>query len=1584
MTLFQSTHSPSPCLLRLPRPVHRCLLSTAAILLAALGNAAGAVTVGTSLPASVVGQPYNFILTATGGTSPYTHVVSSGSLPSGINLSTAGVFSGTPQNAGQFNLAIQSTDALNQTGVTNLSLKVTSGSGLEITSLTLPAGRIGVLYDAVLAAQGGASPYTWDLILNGGSLPPGLTFSSAGRILGTPSSGGVFPLIFRVSDANGNSFQSALTLRVDAAQFMISTNSIAGASTNVPYSQGIAAIGGTPPYTFEFLSGTLAPGLSVSTGGVISGTPTSAGTYNFVIRSTDAAALTAQANFSIVVSGTGPRVVVSSLPTGVLNQIYFGSLLAQGGTAPYSFSILSGALPSGLTLSLAGAITGTPTASGVFPLTIRLGDAVGQSTQADILININSSGFNITSTTPPDGFVNSVYSFILASTGGSNPIGYSVLSGTVPNGVTLNANGTFTGVATTAGTYPFVIRATDAAGATAQAALSIRIQSSTLVISSEGLANGQRGQVYSSTLSASGGASPYSFNLVTGSLPTGLTLAANGNISGTPTASGLYFVSVRVLDANQKSAEVTLPIFISGSGLAVNTLILPAARPNQAYSTMLQATGGTAPYTFQLIIGSLPTGLSLSPAGLLSGNLTQSSNGAFTVRVTDAAGATVNVSYLFNVNSSNISLSSSALAMGQTGRLYSATFASTGGSGNYTYTIDAGALPPGLTLSSSGTLSGTPSAAGTYVFNLKSTDASMASAVFSQVLTISSSQLGFISANLPDIMIGSQYFATYTGVGGTAPYVFSLVSGTLPPGLLLAANGNITGSATASGSYPITVMVRDATGASATTTSTLVVAAGSSLNITTSALASARRGEAYTALIVAAGGRAPYTFQLGTGSSLPAGLTLSPAGMISGTPTVDGITNFVVRTQDANGDLAQKTLTLSVSSGTLNITNDAIPNGRLGNAYNVALQATGGTPVYTFVVSSGTLPPGLSLSGSGVLSGTPTSAGSFPVVIRLGDSNGAEFQKSFTILVGSSALGFANISLPVGYLGQNYRTSLFVAAGVQPYTFSIQTGSLPGGLTLAPDGTISGIPNVSGQSTVTFRVTDASGAIATNTLVLGVVQSVIGFGFTSIPDATVGQGYGFTPTGGSGSGPFNFIVLGGLPPGISVRADGALTGVPTQAGSYNVSIRAQDATGAVVVGSFPFTVLAAGFRISSLSLPAAQMGQPYSQTLTSAGGSGNVSFGLQSGTLPVGIQLSSAGLISGTPTVAGAYGFTIRATDAGNAITTAPFILIVSGPIVNFITNSLASGTVNQPYSQSVVVSGGTGPYSTVVSSGVLPAGLTLSQTGVIAGTPTSAGNFAFTLRATDNLGQTSTADFLIGIGAVGAPVVNAVVSAANYVGNGVSAGEIVVLYGSNLGPANLVSFTVLNNTVATTLGGTRVLFDGVPAPVIYVSANQVAAVAPFNIAGKTNVKINVESAGATSATLQVPVRVAKPALFTVDASGTGPGSILNQDGTVNSSLNPAEKLSRVSIFVTGVGQTVPASQDGQIVATPASLMAQVTASVNGEAAELQSAGNSPGRIPGLAQIDIRLPSGVRSGMNSIQITVGATGSTGNVTVFIK
>ncbi len=1552
--------------------------------LCAAGASAAATLANSTLPQATAGLSYSTVLVAQGGLSPYTFGLSGASVPEGLVLSSNGTLSGTPTRAGIYSLPIQIADAGAVLTTVNASLRVNSPSGLSYSG-TPPNGSAGSVYDFTFAGQGGTAPYSWDILFGGGSLPSGLTLTAAGRLSGTPTVPGVYPIVVRLTDANGNSFQSMFSLQINANTFSISTSSLAGGFSNVPYSQTVSAVGGTPPYSFGLLSDALPSGLTISSSGLISGVPSASGTFNFFIRATDSMGAAAQASFSIAITGTGPRILVSSLPTGVLSQPYAGSLIVQGGTAPYIFSLLSGLLPAGLTLSNNGGLSGTPASSGVFPVTVRATDAAGLTAQLDLILNINSSNFGFTSVMANDGFVNQSYSFSLTLSGGTGPFTYSLLSGNLPAGVTLGTNGALTGIATTAGSFNFVIRAVDALGATAQVPLTVKIQASSLSIQQNGLPAAAVGQPYTSTLIALNGVAPFSFTLVSGSLPPGITLAGNGNLSGIPTTAGIYQVTIKVTDANSNTAQATINLFVGSTGLNITTVSLPAARVAQSYSVNLFSSGGSLPYNYSVINGSLPAGLALSSTGLLSGTPTTQGPTTFTIRVMDGNGAVSQATYTLNTNSSSsFAVSPATLPSGQIGRAYMTTLTSSGGVAAYVYTVTSGALPLGLFLSSAGVISGMPMVAGNFPFNIQVVDATNTSVSYSQSITISSSNLNIVTLQVPAVQQGIDYLTYIIGGGGNAPYSFSLASGSLPPGLTLNTNGAVSGLATATGAYVVSVRISDQSGNTATANFTFTVNGSGSLQISTSALSTARNGQPYNAAILASGGQQPYLFSL-IGGSLPTGLILASNGQISGTPLTDGSSTFSVRLQDAVGATSQVTLLLNVTSSTLNISDDNLSMGRAGIAYSSNLSASGGTGNgYSFVVIGGALPTGLTLSASGVLSGTPTVSGSFPVVIRVVDGGGAFYQKAFTLVVASSGLAFTNSTLPIAYIGQQFRFNLQVAGGVAPYTFSVSNGTLPSGLTLNSNGEITGLPQTASNSSITFRVVDAMGATNTVTLAFNVTQSTLQFSFNTIPTATVGQLFTFTPTAAGGTGPYMFSVVSTLPPGLTISPAGVISGVPTQEGTFNLTLRSQDALGAVVQANYGFVVSGAGFRIATATLNAVRVNQPFTQTLATAGGTGASNFVVQSGTLPTGLTLSTAGVLSGTPTTAGSYTFTIRATDGSNSIAIATYTVVVSAPIIIFANTNLLPGTIGQAYNQTISVLGGTGPYTYVISAGSLPPGLTLNSSGVLVGSPTATGTFSFTVRATDAVGNSNAADFVLGVSAFGSPNVAAIVDAANYAGNGVAPGEIVVLFGTNLGPASLLSFSVVNNGVPTALGGTRVLFDGVPASIIYTSANQVAAIVPVGVASKANVLVTVEYLGSLSAVFQVPVKAVKPALFTTDASGRGAGAILNQDSTVNVATNPARKETIVSFYLTGAGLTSPVGVDGQIVNTVANLVNPVSVTINGQAAIVQYAGNAPSLVPGVAQINVKLPVGTKSGPNAIVLTIGTTQTVSEVTVFVE
>ncbi len=233
---------------------------------------------------------------------------------------------------------------------------------------------------------------------------------------------------------------------------------------------------------------------------------------------------------------------------------------------------------------------------------------------------------------------------------------------------------------------------------------------------------------------------------------------------------------------------------------------------------------------------------------------------------------------------------------------------------------------------------------------------------------------------------------------------------------------------------------------------------------------------------------------------------------------------------------------------------------------------------------------------------------------------------------------------------------------------------------------------------------------------------------------------------------------------------------------------------------------------------------------------------------------------------------------------------------------------------------------------------------------------------------------------------ISAVANSGSNLTGPIAPGEIVVIYGSGLGPSTLTLFQVDNNgLVPTTLAGTRVLFNGTPAPVIYTWTSQVAVVVPFGT-NPTNMQVVLQYLNQTSAPVSLSTSAAAPGLFTSDSSGKGQVAVINQTGSINGAANPAKVGSVISVYATGGGQTSPASVDGTFVSTPLpQTVLPVTATVGGQSATVLYAGGAPGLVAGVLQINVQIPSGVQAG-NAVPISVqvGAVASQPGVTIAVS
>jgi uncharacterized protein (TIGR03437 family) len=229
------------------------------------------------------------------------------------------------------------------------------------------------------------------------------------------------------------------------------------------------------------------------------------------------------------------------------------------------------------------------------------------------------------------------------------------------------------------------------------------------------------------------------------------------------------------------------------------------------------------------------------------------------------------------------------------------------------------------------------------------------------------------------------------------------------------------------------------------------------------------------------------------------------------------------------------------------------------------------------------------------------------------------------------------------------------------------------------------------------------------------------------------------------------------------------------------------------------------------------------------------------------------------------------------------------------------------------------------------------------------------------------------------------ITNGANYVYGNLAPGEIISIFGLQFGPGALTGYQVTGGVIPGMLTQTSVLFDGVPAPLIFVSASLIGAIVPYEVAGKTQTSIQVVYQGKRTNAVSMPVDLAFPALLTLDSSGGGQGAIVNQNGTINSMTHPAPRGSIVSLFATGEGITAPTGVDGRIAVSifPKPVL-PVTVTVAGRAAQVQYYGAAPQNTAGLMQINAYIPDDCPSGNVPVAFSVGAYASPENVTVAVQ
>ena len=568
------------------------------------------------------------------------------------------------------------------------------------------------------------------------------------------------------------------------------------------------------------------------------------------------------------------------------------------------------------------------------------------------------------------------------------------------------------------------------------ATVNVPLADTTIRILTETLPDGTEDRSYTATLAAERGSGAVSWRITNGRIPPGIELnASTGVMTGTPTVAGTFPLTIRATDTAGLFDEQRLSVRINPAPIPprITTTTLPEGTAGSRYSTTLTATGGTGAPKWSVVLGALPPGLILNETtGAITGTPTTEGTSNFTVRATDTIPLTGEKALSIKVNPvpRPPTITTTTLPNGTASARYNQTLTATGGTGAVTWSVSAGSLPPGLTLNrTTGAITGRPTTVGPFSFTVRATDTIPLSTEKALSITIVEGPIPpeITTTTLPGGRVGTLYNATLTATSRNGAVTWSVITGTLPPGLNLnGSTGAITGTPTTKGTFEFRVRATDAQGlADEQGLAILVNDKPNPPVITTTSVPGGRVGIAYKAEVNPIPVPGELTWSI-AGGTLPPGLELRSKnilgifniGEISGVPTTAGTYTFTVRATDTLGlsDSQEFSITIAL---TLTIDTTSLPEGGCGLPYliirnqpssMIKLSASGGISPYTWslptIVTPGapplvqTLPPGLQLSSDGVISGTPSTGGIFPLVYRVTDTSGVFAEKSLSITLG--------------------------------------------------------------------------------------------------------------------------------------------------------------------------------------------------------------------------------------------------------------------------------------------------------------------------------------------------------------------------------------------------------------------------------------------------------------------------------------------------------------------------------------------------------------------------------------------------------